>query len=723
MNAPGLVARGGRGVYRHADLRRLIHPERVAILGASMRPGAFGERTLSNLKRFSGGIDLINPRYESLSGKPCYPSIAALPQVPDCVVVSVPFDAVEAALTECVAAGVGGVIVYASGYAETGLTDRVELQQRLHAIVESSGTRLLGPNCLGYYNFLNGGFMMFGRIVASIPDAEQVPRIGIVSQSGAIGMALSQSIERGMSVSHMLTAGNSADVGIPDLIAYLAEEPGCQAIACVFEGTDSPQRLFEALELAAVANKPVVLLKAGQSNAGAEAALSHTGSLAGEYAFWKAACEARGAILVDDLDAVTEMAAFLAKAGRPQAPGAIAVVTSGGAGVIAADKGVRWGVPMPQPDGKTLAVLKENLPEFAALRNPCDVTAQVLNDDAPMRRSAGALLDDPNYGAAIVPHPFADEVGLDRIRLWHELGRRYGKIICYVWCSEWLEGLGVRQVEASPYLAMFRSLDRCFAALAAWQRREELLALRRHDRPPEIAATVQGVVSRRLASDPHGFLTEREAKAVLAEYGVPVVAEQLATSVDMAVMAAETIGYPVVLKLESPDFPHKTEHELVVLGLGDASAVREAHEILVARSAQLPAHRVSGVLVQKMVQRGVEIMIGGRTDPQFGALIVLSLGGILVEAVGETVEALAPVGVQQARTMVQRLRGASILKGFRNLPAVDLDILADTIARVSHFLADNADMVRELDVNPLICVGSEICAVDALVYLHNGASA
>jgi acyl-CoA synthetase (NDP forming) len=709
-----------RGVYRHGELARLIHPGRVAILGASARAGAFGERTLSNLARFTGAVDLINPRYESLSGRSCYPSISALPQVPDCVVICVPFDAVEGALAECVAAGVGGAVVYASGYAETGLPERIALQQRLQSIVKSSRTRLLGPNCLGYYNFLNNGFMMFGRVVAATPNTTQLPRVGVVSQSGAIGMALSQAIQRGMSVSHMLTAGNSADVGIADLIAFLAEDPGCQSIACVFEGADSPPRLFEALELAASAEKPVVLLKAGQSNAGAEAALSHTGSLAGEYAFWKAACEARGAIMVDDLEAITEMASFLAKAGRPKAAGAIAVVTSGGAGVISADKGAHWGVPMPQPAGETLALLEENLPEFAARRNPCDVTAQVLNDDGPMRRSAGALLDDPSYGAAVVPHPFADEVGLDRIHLWHELGQQHGKIICYIWCSEWLEGPGVREVEASPYLALFRSMDRCFAALAAWQRREQMMTVRKEERALAIIPDARSVVSERLAALQQQMLTEREAKALLSQYGVPVVDERLATDGDAAIAAADAIGYPVVLKLESPDLPHKTEHGLVMVNVADATEVAEAFATLVSRASQLQAPRVNGVLVQRMVPRGVEIMIGGRSDPQFGALVVLSLGGVLVEAIGTGVEALAPVGPKQARAMIEQLQGLSLLKGFRDLPAVDLDALAQTISQISHFLADHAGSVRELDVNPLICRGAEICAVDALLVTRHG---
>lgn len=684
-------------------------------MGASPRAGAFSERTLHNLSAFAGTIDLINARYERIGERLSYPSLHALPARPDCVVVALPFDLVEQAVAECVEVGAGGVIVYASGYAETGVAERKEMQARLADLVSSSPTRLLGPNCYGYYNFLNGANVAFGRTVAARFDPLQRPNLGLVSQSGALGMALAQAMERGVAISHMLTAGNSADVGIADLVAYLSEDPNCDSIGCVFEGTETPRQILEAADIARGAGKPLVVYKAGRSNAGSAAALSHTGSVAGDYAIWKAACEARGAVMVDDFEAIVEVSLFLAKAGRPKARGAIAVVTSGGAGVIAADKGEAWRVPMPQPTGETLAILKENLPEFAACRNPCDVTAQVLNDDTPLRLSAGALLHDQQYGVAVVPHPFADAIGEQRVKMWKELGENHDKIICYVWCSEWLEGPGVRQIEASRNLALFRSMDRCFAAIAAWHRREEVS--RGSDASDRIAVPSYARLEaeRLLKVATTSALTERESKEILVTYGVPVVAERLTTRLEEAVEAAEQFGFPVVLKLESPDILHKTEYGAVRIGLNDTGTVSQAFWELDALASKIPNARRNGVLVQKMARRGLEIMVGGRVDPELGPVVVVSLGGTLVELFSDSVTRAAPLTHAQALKMLHDLRAAKALKGFRDLPAADTARLADVICRVGEFLLDHKDQVVEVDINPLICSGDELVAVDALV--------
>lgn len=707
-----------RCLYRHAELRPLLHPRSIAIIGASPRSGAFGERTLHNLRDFQGEVFLVNARYEEIAGQRCYKSLADLPSRPDCAISAVPMEAVATVARDCAAHAVPGLIVYASGYAETGLPERVALQAELAALLQGSATRLMGPNCTGLYNFLNEGYITFGRTPGAKVDIGRRHKIGIVSQSGAIGMALAQAVRRGVAVSHMLSPGNSADVGVADFVAYLAEEPQCQAIACAFEGIADGGMLIEALSLAVAQGKPVVLYKAGRSENGAKAALSHTGSIAGSHEAWRAACARAGAVMVDDLEAVVEMAAFLAKAGRPKTPGVVSVVTSGGAGVITADMAERHGVPMPQPDDGVLAVLKQQLPEFAALRNPCDVTAQVLNDDTPMRISAKALLDAPYYSAAIVPHPLADEIGLKRISLWNDIAAETGKIVGYVWVSEWLEGTGSRAVEEAPGLALFRSAGRCMAAIAAWQAREEhkrFAALADRDRPPAKALAQ----ARRLLDKNGGrSLTERDSKAILAGYGVPVVPEAIAADAEEAVRIAEGFGYPVVLKLESPDVPHKTEAGVVRLDLGNADELRAACAEILARAATLPGIRVHGLLVQPMLRAGAELVIGARVDPQVGPVVLVGAGGTQVEILGDSALALAPVGRAEAEAMLRRLRCFPALNGYRNAPAADIAAIATAICRVSELIADARDRIAEIDVNPLICTGRDIRAADALIVRH-----
>lgn len=707
-----------RPLYAHAELRRLLHPASVAILGASPREGSFGLRTINNLASFGGAVYPVNEKYEAIGGHRCFPSLAALPQAPDCVVVAVAREAAEDAIAQCVAAGAGGVILYASGYAETGRSDLAELQRRLVDRVRGSATRLLGPNCLGIANYVAGAKILFGRM----PDAVRLAQrsIGLIAQSGSVAMSLAQAIERGHSISHALPAGNAADVGIGDLIAYLADDPACHAIACVFEGVEDAARLVQAARLAQSRDKPLIVYKMAVGEQGAAAALSHTGALAGSAAAYRAVLEEAGAVMVDRLEDVVETAAFFAKAGRPTGRGAAVILGSGGLGVIAADKAEAHGVPLPQPEGRTLEVLCANVPEFGAARNPCDMTAMALNSEAPLEACAGALLEDPAYSALMVVHPYADAFGTARIALWRRLAAKHGKVVCNVWTTESLVGHGAIELESEPGIATFRSFDRCFAAVAAWHAREK-----RRSQPAQ-AARLTGEAARAasgrvLREAPYRTLTEREAKRALAPYGIPVSSEALAVSADEAARAAAGFGYPVVLKLESPDLPHKSDAGVVKLNLRNREEVLVAFDDIVAKATSLrPRPRVAGVLVQPMAPGGVEVLVGAHRDPVFGPMLVVGLGGILVEVLRDTAVAQPPVDARQARALLESLKGAALLRGVRGRPPVAMDALADAVARISEFVADHADDLDELDINPLVCSGERVVAVDALIVRRNG---
>ena len=704
-----------RPVYRRADLDRLLNPKSIAIVGASARPGSFGERTQRNLAGFGGRVHLVNARYERLGDQPCHPSIAALPEVPDIAVVAAPLEAIEGVVRDCVSAGVGAAILYASGFAETGKPERIALQAKIADMAREGGLRLVGPNCIGLLDYASGATISF----AAVPRPASPPgpaAVGIVSQSGNLGFALAQSVERGVAISRVLACGNSSDVDVADCVAALAEHPGCAAIACLFEGMADPTRLIEAAEIAWEADKPLVVYKLATGEQGAAAALSHTGSLAGSDAAYRAAFERAGVVLVDRYEALLETAAFLAKAPPPKAPGVAVVSTSGGAAIMAADMAEGRGVPLPQPNAETQAVLDARIPEFGSSRNPVDITAQVLNDPDSLRACAGALFADPAYGAVLLPNGYAYDFATPRFALLGELAAQHGKPACVVWLTEWLEGPGAREAEANPRVGVFRSMDRCFAALAAWQARGQRRAAGRSPAtrlsPPEAASTA----ARLLDAAAGGMLTEREAKAVLAAYGVPVVGERLVTDAEAAVAAAEALGYPVVLKVESPDLPHKTEAGVIRLDLRDAEAVREAFATVMANAARVtPPPRISGVLVQPMVPAGLELVIGARRDPLFGPMVVVGLGGILVELLRDTATALAPVQEDEARAMLRRLKGYRLLQGFRGLPPVDQDRLVEIIRRVSELAADQRERIAEIDVNPLICAGDRQVAVDALI--------
>jgi acyl-CoA synthetase (NDP forming) len=712
MTAPR--GRTAGGLYTHAQLERMLNPASVAIVGATPRAGAFGQRLLANLAPYDGRIHLVNPRYDQVGERPCLPSLKALPEVPDCVVITLPREAVEPVVEEAAAVGAGGAIVFASGYAETGKPERAAEQQRLADLARASGLPVVGPNCIGINNYARRARFTF------MPHAEiPLPRpgaIGMISQSGALGFGMEQASMRGVSVSHLLTSGNSCDVDMADYVAFLAADPGCTVIAMCFEGMADPTRLMAAAELAWAANKPVVACKLAVGEFGARAAMSHTGVLAGSQAAYRAALERAGIILVDNVEALMETASFFTKVSVPKARGIAVLASSGGAAIMAADKAEQHGVPLPEPGADAQKVLDECIPEFGSTRNPFDVTAQVMNMPDVIPSCANALMDDPRYAAIVVPTVYASPLSIARLPFYSQLAQRTGKPVISVWVTDWLEGPGSANIEADPHMALFRSMDRAFATLAAWQRWGE-----RREAPPRrlvrrAADGAAAAAAQLLATAAECTLTEREAKAALALYGIPVVEERLVQSAEAAVAAAAALGMPVVLKVESPDLPHKTEAGVIRLNLRNADEVRAGYDAVMANAARVsPQPRLNGVLVQPMVAAGTEVMIGARVDPLFGPLVMVGLGGVLVELLKDSSVGLAPVTRGEALEMLGKLKGAAALSGFRGSPPVDLDGLADLIGRLSEFIADQCETISEIDVNPLICAGSRLLAVDALI--------
>ena len=701
------------GVYSRDQLIRLLHPDSIAVIGASPRPGAFGKQVLANMAHYTGRAYPVNARYETIADRLCFANVRDLPEVPDCAVICAAREAVEEIVLECAEAGVGGAIIFASGYAETAKQDRIAQQDRLAAIARETGLRIVGPNCIGVANALLDSRVTF-------MDITPIPRpnghaVGIISQSGALGMALAQGVVRGLSVSHVLTSGNSCDVDMADFVNYLATDPAARSIACVFEGMATPDRLLLAAENARAADKPLVIFKMATGEQGAAAAMSHTGSLAGSNTAYRALFRHAGAIVVDDFEALMETAAFFAKAPPPKAAGAAVVAASGGAAIMATDRAEQHGVPMPQPVAEVRAVLESRIPEFGSSRNPCDVTAQILSDPEALGACATALLSDPQYGVLVSPLTYGYAPSAKRPEVYSALAEQAGKMACVVWQTEWQDGPGVVEANQCSRVALFRSMSACFAALAAWQWRADQRAAGAQTvsvTPIETIAPARALI----AAAPGKTLTEREAKAVLSLYGVPVVGERLTRSAAEAVDAAEALGYPVVLKVESPDLPHKTEAGVIRLNLTSADEVRAGYAAVMANADKVsPLPRINGVLVQPMVPQGIEMVVGGRNDPLFGPMVVVGLGGVLVEVLKDTALSPAPVTPSQAEGLLRQLKGFKLLEGFRGMPGTDIGRLAQVISDVSRFVADHRDTVAELDVNPLICAGDRITAVDALI--------
>lgn len=705
-----------RNLYTHAQLRRTLHPRSIAVVGATPNERAFAGRSMANLKPFDGRVLLVNPRYPEIGGQACYSSLSALPEVPDCVLIATARETVEPIVRECGQLGVGGVVLFASGYAETGNPEKAADQARLVATARESGVMLLGPNSIGYANYTNNALVSFTPLPArkgTLPPHA----IGLVSQSGALAFALEQAANHGTAFSHVFSCGNACDIDVTDQIAYLAADPACAAIACVFEGLSDASRIIDAARLCAEAGKPLVVYKMARGTAGAAAAMSHTGSMAGSDRAYSTALREAGVVQVDTIEQLVPTTVFFAKAPRPVAAGVAIVSGSGGAGIVAADEAERFDVPLPQPCDETRAVLESHIPDFGAARNPCDLTAQAANNFDSFIQCGDAVFADPAYGAAVVPLVVTGEGNGRRFEVFNDLAIRHGKMACGLWMSHWMEGPESAEAEALPRLALFRSVSHCFAALAAWQARERWLLSRQT--APALRLTQASVAAdarTRILAAPAATLTEREAKNVLSMYGVPVVGESLATSEQDAVRAAEACGYPVVLKVESPAIPHKSEAGVIRLGLKSAQEVADAYREVRANALTVTSDdRINGVLVQSQIPAGVEILVGARVDPHLGALLVVGLGGVMVELMRDTVTAIAPCSAEQARGMLGQLRGAPLLKGFRGAAGVDVERLAEVIARLSEFAHDQCDAIAEFDVNPLICTPERIVAVDALI--------
>ena len=690
----------------------------MAVVGASETRGSFGERTLSNMAAFTGKVFAINPKYRTLLGRPCVSSLAEMPESPDCVVLCVARPMVESMIEAAAAARAGGVVVYASGFAETAKPDRIEAQQRLIEVAHRTGVRVVGPNCVGLANTRSGAGLNFMPDYAGM--GHRRGPIGIVSQSGALGYTVLQGMERGIGFSHYLAAGNSCDVDVCDFISYLAEDEDTKAIVCLLEGVKDGDRFLSAARKARVAGKALIVYKTGNSETSSKAAMSHTGTMVGSVVAYQTAIRDAGAIAVDNLEAVLETASFFAKTKAPSSGRGVGILsTSGGAAVICADKAEAHGVALPALEAKTAAALHQVVPDFGSVANPSDLTAEVLKTSETFGFCLDAFLNDSSFSALVMPMIFAHASSSGaRAPTIVEAAARTDRPLAVVWMNEWYQGPGSELLDADSKVCMFRSADRCFATLRAWfdwhqgSVNRQSASARRSGASAEQAA-------RAILAEAKGrgvALSETDSKRVLACYGIPIPHEILAYDPEQAGLAAGRIGGQVAIKIVSPDITHKTEAGGVKLGLSKPENVREAaRNILASVCRYAPQARIDGISVQQMAPSGIEIVLGVKNDRQFGPLIAAGLGGIMVELLGDTAVRLAPLSDQAAHAMLASLKGHALLTGFRGKPGVDIDALIDTICRLSELAYDLRDVIDQVDVNPVIASAGGVMAADALI--------
>jgi acetate---CoA ligase (ADP-forming) len=691
-------------------LQPLLAPRSIAILGASADMSKVNGRPLRYLleKGYAGRIYPVNPKYERIGPLACYPDIAGLPEAPDLAIVAVPARAVAASLRELGRRGTRSAVVFSSGFAETGAEGRA-LEAEAISAARDAGMRLCGPNCLGVINAYDRVMATFGQYA----EGETRPGpVAFVSQSGAFGTAIAAlARRRDLGLGYFVNTGNEGDVDFVEVMDAALEDERIRVGAGYIEGMKNGRGLLALADRALRAGKPLVLAKVGRTAAGARAAASHTGSLAGADSVFDGAIRGGGIIRARNEEHMLDIVEAFAYCDLPRGNGIGIVTQSGGAGVLMADRAEELGIRVPSLSAQTQDALKAVIPGFGATGNPVDVTGQFVAQPALLRESVRIVLADPHVHVGIVWLQLMDAHVDALLSLFEEIRSSVDKpfIVCWVAASEKaLRGLRQRGI------AVLRGAEPAVDACAALIRYAEA----RRNALHEDADAAIGSPPLELPAT-HGAVDSMTAARLLARYGVPLSPCELAAGAEDAVAAAARLGYPVALKIESPDIPHKTEAQGVKLALADEAAVRSAYaDILKGARRYHGTARIAGVLVQAMARGDVELVVGLQNDPAFGVVIMVGLGGIHIEVLKDVVFRKAPVTQAEAGRMLDELRGRAMLDGVRGKLPVDRAALTHLISAVSRFGAAAGKRLQELDLNPVLAGADGARAVDWLLFLN-----
>ncbi len=699
-------------------LQSFFWPQSIAVLGASPDTHRIRGRLLHQLREngYPGRILPINPSYQDIGGLRCYASIGAVGEPVDLALVAIPAAGVAPALEECARAGVRNALIISSGFAEEGGAAG-DMQAALVEVTKRTSIRACGPNCEGYFNALGKVATTFSPTVEAQEDDSRVlvsdRRVGVVAQSGGIGFALfNRGKAAGIGFSYVISTGNEADLNMADFLDYMVEDPNTHAVMLFCETVRNGPAFIAALAKARRLGKPIIAIKIGRSDAGSRASASHTASLSGSYTAYHAIFERYGVIEAEDPDEAVAIAGVLVTCPLPKGRRTGIITPSGGGGAWMADTLSLHGLVVPPLSTATQAALRSVMPSYGASGNPVDVTAQGSATGAAVMTAMETLAGSDEIDMLVLITSLTSEtrVSLDADRV-RATAARCGKPMT-VWTYTLPSEFG-RRSAAGCGLFVHSDLRNVGVAMSKLAGYAEALA-----RPRPVSA--EGVTAASLPNGLPSILTEHRAKALLAPYGLPETHERLATSAADAAEAASALQYPVALKIASPDLPHKTEAGGVVLGLQDQQSVAAAYDQIIGSARRYkPDARIEGVLVQKMAPRGHELVIGMVNDPTFGPIMMVGLGGTMVELMGDVVHRPAPVSATEAAEMLRSLKSAKLLTGFRGAAPMDIAPAAELIANLSRAALAYRDRVAEMELNPVILHqdGSGLTIADALIML------
>ena len=704
------------------DLSPLLSPEAIAVVGASERHGSAGRLVLENLRNleYQGAVYPVHPKYKEVLGFPCYPDLNSLPGPVDSVAVLLAAEKVLSTLETVVEVGAQAAWVLASGFAEAGPEGRAR-QAELTRFAEETGLMVCGPNCIGVANLMD----RVATYSVALSLATRAGGVSAVVQSGALCLGLANAARFGFR--YLISSGNEAVLDNADYIGYLTNDPHTQVIIAFLEGIRSPQKFVAAAQAAAEVSKPILLVKVGRSETARRAVQAHTGSLAGSDAVCDAVFRRLGVMRLDTLDELVETAELFLTCPPPAGEGIGFLSLSGGQIGLVADLAQDLGLEFPAFSEEAQQALTEILPPYSPIANPLDAwgsgdlertypaCVKVVSREEDIHLLAVSRDTPPEVAPREVKQSLA--VAKAAVQAAQETGK---PVLFFSNLSTGFQQEVKKVLDEGgvPYLQGTRETLRAIQAFMRYA------SFRRHMREP-IAAGCPSPADlpdwRRKLQGLRGTLSEVEGRRLLAAYGIPGPREAVVATAEEAVEAAQCIGYPVILKILSPDIQHKTEIGGVRVGLEDEAAVVTAfREVMEAARRHHSQARLEGAVIQEMAPAGaVEVILGVLQDPDFGPVVVFGSGGVLVELLRDSSLRLPPLSHEEALKMIYETRGRRLLQGFRGRPPADIDALADALVRLSQLAVDLGDLVAALDINPLMVLprGQGVRAVDALVEL------
>ena len=695
------------------NLNKLLKPTSVAVIGASEKEGFGGDvcRNILSYVEDRSHVYFIHPKRDSVFGVPCYKSISDVPENVDLMVICTSQKTVIPLLQEGAKKGVGGAVVFASGYGEVGTAEGKQNEAELIAAAKELDIAVMGPNCAGFVNYIDN-VQAFAFISAK---RDRKGSVGVVSQSGQL--CLSMMDDPGMRFSYNISAGNGKIVQMEDYMDFLVDDEDTKVVSIYIEGVKNADKFAAVLKKAAEKRKPVVILKAGRSAKGGAIAASHTGSLSGSDASFDAVLKKFGAIRVDDLEELIAMSLMLSTIMKrmPEKATFASMNLSGGETGICADVGSLNGIEYPDFTEETLKKLKEQLPSYASPNNPLDMTASLSYDADLYAGALRTVMDDPNIGMVLIGYTLLLEIadpcihymykGIEKVV--QEKGGNCKPIAMIPFAEntrnpEYQEKLFQIGVPVLPPPVYAFKLLRHLADFIAYEPETKTLELAvGHPKSEETQA-----------------LSEHESKQELKVYGVPVPDEVIVTSKEEAAQFAKNHPDPLVMKVESADILHKSDVGGVKLNVCGPEAAEKAYEeIMESVTAKRPDAHINGILTVPMLDAGVEIIIGVNNDPQFGPMIMVGMGGVFVEVFKDVALYPAPLKEEEALEMLKSLKSFKLLNGYRGTEKCDIKALCQTIVAISNYAQANKDVLKELDINPLFVYpeGKGVGVADALI--------